>query len=235
MCVNMKAKLSRAIWFYVAMVTYVTVVPFAAADASITEISIPTNSQDGACSPVNDSVWAVTAPPYPFRNDLGIGWLVNPDSSTTHGFTLHDHVYLSNNVPDPVRQTVTYRFDSPTTVADLEVWKGLRVTTPGRWYRSGTCSVHPATSRGAGTFRKASPTSSRLPMPSRASIFVLSSRRPTTAPGLPSIGHILAPRIPSESVRQPIRRLGKRSRAPMLPRPHRVSRLPCPPGRRTSC
>lgn len=83
--------------------------------ASIIGISVPVNSQDASCYPLNDGVWSVSAPPYPLSM-AGIGHIIVPGGI----FSLHDHHY-SSNIPDPTRSVVTYQFDVPTVVKGLEI------------------------------------------------------------------------------------------------------------------
>ena len=89
--------------------------------ASIDQVSIPVNSMDGQSHPVTDNVWLVAAPPFPFNVNVGIGFLINPTISGRgpSDFSLHDHGYLSANVPDPTRAVVTYHFQAPTVVDQL--------------------------------------------------------------------------------------------------------------------
>lgn len=85
--------------------------------ASIIDISIPLNSQDGDCYANRDNVWSVSAPPYPLST-LGIGHII---VSPYYTFSLHDHHYVAPYVPDPTRAVVTYHFDVPTVVKGLEI------------------------------------------------------------------------------------------------------------------
>ena len=87
--------------------------------AAITSVSIPSGSMDSACHPVNDGVYSVAAPPYPLDVNTGIGNIINPAGSGT--FSLHDHVYLSSYVPDPSRAVVTYEFNVPAVVDQVEI------------------------------------------------------------------------------------------------------------------
>src|SRR5260370_40064760 len=84
-------------------------------------VSIPVNSMDGACHPVSDNVWSVSAPPFPLTVNLGIGFLVNPAFALPEAFTLHDHVYVASNIPDPTRAVVTYLFDQRVVVDKIKV------------------------------------------------------------------------------------------------------------------
>ena len=82
-------------------------------------ISIPANSMDASCYPLNDNLWDVAAPAYPLNITNGIGYLVS-DASISD-FTLHDHVYLDAYVPDPTRAVVTYEFDQPLAVSGIDI------------------------------------------------------------------------------------------------------------------
>ncbi len=86
--------------------------------ALINQISIPVGSQDAACFPLLHGVYSVSAP---VHTSLGTGNILNPDPFAANAFTLHDHVYVSPYAPDPARAVVTYVFDFPVTVSELEV------------------------------------------------------------------------------------------------------------------
>ncbi len=100
----------------------------------IVGVSIPVNSQNDISHPVVDDVWGVSAPPYPLNVNLGIGYLINPDESfvpmVAENFSMHDHdfpnntrppVMLAPHIPDPTRAVVTYTFNGPTVVDQLEI------------------------------------------------------------------------------------------------------------------
>ena len=86
----------------------------------IASVEIPTNSMDAFCYPLDQGIWSVQAPPFPLNIAGGIGYLVNPETSDGY-FVLHDHVNVSDYVPDPTRAVVTFEFDAPTVVAGVEV------------------------------------------------------------------------------------------------------------------
>jgi len=87
--------------------------------ARIVSVSIPVGSMDGGCYPLDDGVWSVSAPPYPLATDDGIGFILNP--TVAGKFSLHDHHYVASHVPDPNRAVVTYEFDGPAAVDQIEV------------------------------------------------------------------------------------------------------------------
>jgi hypothetical protein len=92
------------------------------ASAAITGVSIPVDSSDwGNWSTVDGGVWSVQAPPYPLNTNLGIGHIVGPEATGYGQFSLHDHVYISPNIPDPTRAVVTYTFDASTIVKGVEL------------------------------------------------------------------------------------------------------------------
>ena len=103
-----------------------TTIPVAA-HATIVAISIPVNSSDGTSHPLSDNVWTVSVPPAPFDVATGIGFLINPTFAVPgspinpNDITLHDHHYLSDNVPDPTRAVVTFKFNTPTIVKGIEI------------------------------------------------------------------------------------------------------------------
>lgn len=99
------------------------------ADAAITEISIPTNSQI-ASRPLIDNTWKVTSQGGTLSTTLGIGIIANPTwiSANDHtDFSLHQNQdlgsqpYPAPHVPPAAASTVTYTFDRPTVVAGVEV------------------------------------------------------------------------------------------------------------------
>lgn len=95
--------------------------------SSIIGISTPVGSDDAQSHPKDDNVWSVNTPPYPFDINTGIGFLINPTypmaptSPVQSDFSRHDHVYSAANVPDPARAVVTYQFDMPTVIDQLEI------------------------------------------------------------------------------------------------------------------
>ncbi|MBL9175144.1 MAG: thrombospondin type 3 repeat-containing protein [Verrucomicrobiales bacterium] len=89
---------------------------------AIVGISVPVGSFDTPSYPVNDDAWSVTAPPFPFNDALGIGWLINPSEPELYSLLpMIDHVYVAQNVPDPSRSVVTFTFDHPVVVDQLEL------------------------------------------------------------------------------------------------------------------
>ena len=104
-----------------ALAAAVVAAPQAALADRITEVSIPPNSMDSGCYPVWDSTWTVSAPPYPLDVATGIGWIISDAAPVAAYFALHDHVYVAPNVPDPARAVVTYRFNAPTLVDQIQM------------------------------------------------------------------------------------------------------------------
>jgi hypothetical protein len=106
-------------------------------EAAIIGISKPTNSNDRISRPLTDNIWSVSAPPFPLVTNLGIGYIINsvvmftplPTEPDLYDATLHDHVYTSPHFPDATRSVVTYQFDTPMTVAQLEVIEHLHGIT----------------------------------------------------------------------------------------------------------
>ncbi len=73
-------------------------------------------------------------PPYPLNVNSGIGYLINPDESfvpmVAENFSMHEHGFPNNarppvmrapHIPDPTRAVVTYTFNAPTVVDQLEI------------------------------------------------------------------------------------------------------------------
>ena len=116
----------------VVLCVAVMLIGWGRSEAAIIGVSIPVGSQRDICRPVIDDVWSVSAPPYPLNVDLGIGVLINPDESfvpmVAGNFAFHEHdfpgesrIMLADYIPDPTRAVVTYTFDSPTIVDQLEI------------------------------------------------------------------------------------------------------------------
>lgn len=76
-------------------------------------ISAPPIEFTGNCYPKSSGVYSQSNPDGIDRS-LGIGNLVNLDSTGT--FTLHDHVYSSPSIPDPMRSTIIYKFSQSVSV-----------------------------------------------------------------------------------------------------------------------
>ena len=100
--------------------------------AVIVGVSIPVGSQSDLCRPKIDGVWSVRVPPRPLNVTRGIGHLINPDESfapmVVESFLFHEHdfkgqprVMLAPHTPNPARAVVTYTFDSPAIVDQLEI------------------------------------------------------------------------------------------------------------------
>ncbi len=100
--------------------------------SAIIGVSIPVNSQNDLCRPVLDDVWSVGTLSQPMDVNLGIGNLINPDESfvpmVVESFSMHEHnfdgqpdILIAPHTPDPTRAVVTYTFDSPTVVDQLEI------------------------------------------------------------------------------------------------------------------
>ena len=87
-------------------------------------ISIPDHSTDGQSHPDQDGVWSVTGAPGELNDEIGIGYLVNPDYGndfTAPLYSLHGHTYISTYEPDPTKYVITFQFDTPTVVTELDV------------------------------------------------------------------------------------------------------------------
>jgi Ca2+-binding RTX toxin-like protein len=85
-------------------------------------VSVPVGSSDAGDHPLNDNVWSVSGTP--INDQLGIGYLVNPDYAadvSSNVFSLHDHVYVGPYEPDPSRAVITFQFDTPVNIQDLLV------------------------------------------------------------------------------------------------------------------
>lgn len=98
--------------------------PIALAD--IISIESPDQSDDAQSYPRDANSWSISVPPYPLDINFGMGQIVNPVHSSgaspvQSDFARHDHFYTSAHVPDPSRAVVTYRFDTPTIVDQVEI------------------------------------------------------------------------------------------------------------------
>ncbi|MBL9175005.1 MAG: thrombospondin type 3 repeat-containing protein, partial [Verrucomicrobiales bacterium] len=85
----------------------------------VIRVSVPEDSSDAASHALIDEVWSVSAPPFPFVAESGIGYLISTTYPTQ--LAIHDHQYVAPNVPDPARAVITYVFDEPVTVDQVEV------------------------------------------------------------------------------------------------------------------
>ncbi len=115
--------MSRKLSFVAIVVTALLVLPqpISIAAPVITGVSIPTDSMDAACRPRNEGVWSISSPPYPLNVNSGIGYLINPTLPSPSDFVLHDHVYDSSYVPDPLRAVVTYSFNVAAAVDQIHI------------------------------------------------------------------------------------------------------------------
>jgi hypothetical protein len=103
--------------------------------AGIVGITAPPGSSDAQSHPHDSGIYSVVVPPYPLAINSGIGYLINP--TVTGGaadFTLHDHVYTSDYIPDPVRANVIFQFDQKAVVDQLQVIEHVRGITKIKAY-----------------------------------------------------------------------------------------------------
>lgn len=86
--------------------------------------------------PYDEQVFSVSATPTsPLDNESGIGWIINPNYTVYTGFDRQRefclHIdsysgrpgYLSPYHPDPTMAVVTYEFDEPTIVNEVEIYQ----------------------------------------------------------------------------------------------------------------
>jgi len=104
-----------------AVLVIVAVSCVSAQAAVITGVSIPVGSMDAYCHPRNSGVWSVSAPPYPLNIGSGIGNIINPAGGGL--FSMHDHGYSSSYIPAPSRAVVTYEFNTPAVVDQIQVFQ----------------------------------------------------------------------------------------------------------------
>jgi len=71
-------------------------------------VSIPINSQDAGCSALNN--WSSS----PINCNHGVGKIVSSVPLTE--FTLHDHRYETDYIPDHTRAVVMYNFSAPVVI-----------------------------------------------------------------------------------------------------------------------
>ena len=91
-----------------------------ATDRSIISVKIPAGGIGSSSHPVNDNIWSVSFDGVFFDTTLGIGNIIR-DSVATDGFSLHDASMLEPNIPDPTLSIVTFEFEQPETVKDIEI------------------------------------------------------------------------------------------------------------------
>ncbi len=85
----------------------------AASASVIVGVSVPGGSQE----PPATTPWSAA---YPINTGVGIGVILNP-TLNIDPFALHSHAYIRDNVPNPAVAIVTYTFDTPTVVDQLEL------------------------------------------------------------------------------------------------------------------
>jgi hypothetical protein len=100
---------------------------------AITSVSIPVDSQNNSCYPSTDNVWSVQAPPFPLSVNTGIGHIIQmPPPTGLDIACLHQtgpSVYVAPYTPDPTRAVVTFQFDVPVVVGQLEIVQHTNGTT----------------------------------------------------------------------------------------------------------
>jgi hypothetical protein len=111
---------------YLALLLLTTLI----GNAAIISISAEENSQDTGNNdsyPARDNLWLIKVPPYPFDTKRGIGRIIHEsaeDLKTDIGpnrlGVLHSHKYQAAHIP-LTTATVTYTFDVPTGVAEVEL------------------------------------------------------------------------------------------------------------------
>ncbi len=82
---------------------------------------MPVGSQNPGASPADTGIWSDT---YPIDTTRGVGLILNPTPFIAYGsgnFAMHFFHYVVANVPDPDRAIVTYTFNAPTVVNQLEL------------------------------------------------------------------------------------------------------------------
>ena len=104
---------------YVAIVLVITWSAVSVQAVGITGVSIPAGSHDATSYPRDSGVWSVSAPPYPLNTSIGIGHILNPN--VAGNYSMHDHVYVSPNIPGPTRAIVTYEFNVSVAVDQVEI------------------------------------------------------------------------------------------------------------------
>lgn len=89
---------------------------------ALLNVSIPSGSMIAACRPFTDNVWSVaTLPGGSFDQNLGIGFLVNPSYQLIAAdFCLHGGDYIANYTPNPDKAIVTYVFNQPVIIDQIE-------------------------------------------------------------------------------------------------------------------
>ncbi len=86
----------------------------------VSVVLAPGSQADSA--PARDDLWEVGTDAVPFTSDRGAGTIVSPQQQTH--FSLHNTTgptTFDNHTPDPAKAVVTYRFDRPVNVIDVEM------------------------------------------------------------------------------------------------------------------
>lgn len=96
--------------------------------ARLASVAVPENSQNGTGNrPLTERLWMAR---FPAGASRGIGWLVSSNlpsvvagsSANASEFTLHvTGSYRAPNIPDPAKASLTFEFDRPAAVRELEI------------------------------------------------------------------------------------------------------------------
>lgn len=88
----------------------------------IKSIRIQAGSCDAQCYPADQATWEEEFP-VTDKARIGIGYLVEPERFVWSPipFSMHDHHYTANNVPDVNRAMIIYEFTASTPVKDVVV------------------------------------------------------------------------------------------------------------------
>jgi hypothetical protein len=115
--------------------------------AQIIRLSIPEDSQYQS-HPYNDDVWSVsTTPGQSLNTTVGIGWMLNhviylgpiPDEYTMHVHSsLYPGRYIAPYVPNPDLVTVTFEFDVPVVIRQVEIVQHVDGVSQIRAYAGNT-------------------------------------------------------------------------------------------------
>jgi len=81
----------------------------------VVSVSCPDNSMDASC--LAQEQYTVTGNPVDVT--VGVANLINP--APFGQFVMHDHEYISLNMPDPLRAQVTFVFANPVTVTSVTI------------------------------------------------------------------------------------------------------------------
>jgi hypothetical protein len=142
------------------------------------------NSSDAVSWPVRENWWKAE---FPIQNpsQIGIGHIIEPPGFSLaqligQPFAMHDHQYAASNTPAPERARVTYTFDKPAEIVELQLIQhtngitaieGFVGPTKENLKSMGVAWSSRGDVKGLGIFPEASPDTFKFPRPGTGTVF----------------------------------------------------------------